>query len=125
MKIHIKESVDNAASINRNALNVFNIKKIISEMAEYDISVNILPQRKERNDMVSIPLQIPYVGKFGTIEADKNAAIVKLIVDYNNDGALAMSREGSDKQAMMLLSSVANKYIREPFHLDKSIKTRI
>ena len=116
--------VDNAERLSINVANVFDLKVIKAELLQYDINVDFGTKRHIRSDIWAIPV---------TASASSNelfsentlAAEVYLYVDYENVNALAMSRKGSDKETMMLIASVANKYIREPFVMSKLIRNRI
>lgn len=130
MKIYVKESntesnVQNAQKYSLNPVNIFDIKSIVTELTPYGVEINILPKRQAANNLVAIPVKVSYIGKHAFVNDDKYSAHVNLYVDYENRGAFAMSRGGADKQLMMLLASVANKHIREPFKFDDSIRNKI
>lgn len=121
MKIYI-ESSENS----RNICNVFNIPLIRSEMQkEYDVEVSISPRRLWSNDIWYMVASIPYVGKQTDITTLHPDTEVGLFVDYASNTAFAMPRRGSHKGSMMLLASVANKHINEPFKVDPSLRFRI
>lgn len=125
--IEQKDSIENSNAVRQpmNPANVFDIKSIMNELAPYDVSISVLPQRQAKNDLVAIPLTVSYVANQAFISDEKYAAVVYLYIDYNHKSALAMSRKGSDKQTMLLVSSIANKHIRSPFKFDKTIRNKV
>ena len=115
-----------AASPHRNIANIFNIPAILNELQEYDITnIEILPTRQLRKHLYAMYMICPYVGIVTNPHRDKYKARIALIVDYDRNTALAVSRSGADKATMILMSSIANKHIEEPFKLDKTIRNRL
>lgn len=114
------------ASPHRNIANIFNIPAILDELQEYDISnIEILPARQLSKHLYAMYMVCPYIGIVMSQHQDKYKARVALIVDYDTNTALAVSRSGADKATMILMSSIANKHIEKPFKLDKTIRNRL
>ena len=66
-----------------------------------------------------------YIGNSNNLMRSPSPAVVALIVNYNDETAFAMPRSGADKQTMLLISSIANKCICDPFKYDNSIRYKI
>lgn len=111
----------------RNITNIFDLPNIKKELADHDIvNIEILPKRRLNDNLYAMYIRTPYKGVNKDLSTDtRDGAKVALIVDYDNNGALALSRSGSDKQQMLLISEIANKHIRNPFKLDKSIRNKL
>lgn len=128
MRIRIRESKEDSVIVNNqpmNPVNAFDLSAITNELLRYGIDISILPQRIVKNNLFVIPIDMNYTSKFSRVDDYKHAALVYLYVDYGDNSAYAMCKEGSDKQSMMLIASVANKHIKEPFKYNKKIRTRI
>lgn len=128
MKIYIenKEIDKPTHQAKRNITNVFDIEKIQSEMEElYQMQINVSPKRRWSDDIWYILLSAPYIGRVKDLTTESPQTEVRLFVDFENNTAFAMAQGGADKQAMMLLSSVANKHIKEPFKCDSSLRYNI
>lgn len=111
----------------RNITNIFDLPNIKKELTDHNIvNIEILPKRHLNDDLYAMYIRTPYKGVNKDLSTDtRDGAKVALIVDYDNNGALALSRSGSDKQQMLLISEIANKHIRNPFKLDKSIRNKL
>lgn len=111
----------------RNITNIFDLPNIKKELATHNIvNVEILPKRHLNDNLYAMYIRTPYKGVNKDLSIDtRDGAKVALIVDYNNNGALALSRSGADKQQMLLISEIANKHIKNPFKLDKSIRNKL
>ena len=111
----------------RNITNIFNLPNIEKELNEHNITnIEILPKRHLTDNLYAIYIRTPYKGVNRDLSVDsRDGAKVALIVDYDNNGALALSRSGADKQQMLLISEIANKHINQPFKLDKSIRNKL
>lgn len=109
----------------RNVTNVFDISKIVNQLQRYNISVTFESPRWLNNELRMIIMQSKYRGRVNDLTRTPKPATIALIVDYENETAMAMPRSGSDKQTMLLMSSVANKYINEPFTYDSDIRFKI
>ena len=110
----------------RNIANIFDIPAILDELQKYNITnIEILPVRQLREHLYAMYMICPYMGIVTDQHRDKYKARIALIVDYDTNAALAVSRSGADKATMILMSSIANKHIEKPFKLDKTIRNRL
>ena len=129
MKVYVEnnENFESDDIIFKNITNVFDLEAIQKELEDkYHVVTEITPKRQISKDLWSIFIRSPYQGKNAKIGNDtKDAAKVALIVDYSTTGAMAISRSGADKQIMLLISSIANKHINEPFKYDKNIRSKL
>lgn len=127
MKIYIENSIpDDAKDFRpsaRNITNVFDITAIERELEGYDVELSVSPLRKLRDNLWAV-----YVEAISSVESggyNKTTARVALIVNYDDTSAFAMARGGSDKQLMMLIATIANKHINEPFKYDSNIRYQL
>lgn len=127
MKIYIENSIpdDNEELIPsaRNITNIFDIPAIQKELEGYGVELFISPLRRLRNNLWAV-----YVEAISSVELgsyNKITAKVALVVNYDDTTAFAISRGGSDKQLMMLIASVANKHINDPFKYDSNIRYQL
>lgn len=128
MKIFIEniETVEDSVPKNRNIMNVFDIHQIQAEMEKlYQMQITVSPKRRWSDNIWYVVLSSPYIGKIKDLTSESPQTEVRLFVDYMNNTAFAMAQGGADKQAMMLLASVANKYILDPFKCDSNIRYNI
>ena len=129
--IKSSETIDDKSSSDRNYFrniaNIFNLTAIQKELRSNGIyNIEFLPKKKLKNNLYAMYIRTPYEGKgLGFTKDQKDGAKVALIVDYENNRALAISRSGADKREMLLISEIANKHINEPFKYDKNIKYKI
>lgn len=122
----IPTTSDNIKTSKRGIANAFDIKRLRKEIEKYNVITEILPQRQWDDTLYAMYIRAPYQGVNNSLENEtKDAAVVALIVDYSDMSALAMARSGSDKEVMMLISSIANKYINKPFKYNTDIRSRI
>lgn len=130
MKILKYESVKNSTNTppeereapKRNVANIFNIQKITEELSRYNIDITASPIRQYNTNLWVSYITAPYKGKVNNIINPPLGAKVALFIDYDNETAFAMPRKGSSKQTLMLIASVCNKYINEPFEADSDIR---
>lgn len=129
MKIRVIESQaspeQSAEKYSLNLTNIFDIKNIAAELAQYDVTLTYETKRQIAPNIWALPATVSYVSKSSFVEDDKCLAEVFLYADYENKEALAMSRRGADKETMLLVSSVANKHIRKPFKFSKRLREKI
>lgn len=129
MKIRVIESQASseqaAEKYSLNLTNIFDIKSIAAELAQYDVTLTYETKRQIAPNIWALPATVSYVSKSSFVEDDKCLAEVFLYADYENKEALAMSRRGADKETMLLVSSVANKHIRKPFKFSKRLREKI
>lgn len=129
MKIRVIESQaspeQTAEKYSLNLTNIFDIKNIAAELAQYDVTLTYETKRQIAPNIWALPATVSYVSKSSFVEDDKCLAEVFLYADYENKEALAMSRRGADKETMLLVSSVANKHIRKPFKFSKRLREKI
>ena len=111
----------------RNIANIFNLTAIIKDLKSKGINnIEFLPKKKLKNNLYAIYIRTPYEGKgFGVTKDQKDGAKVALIVDYDTNEALAISRSGSDKREMLLIAAIANKYINEPFKINRNLRNKL
>lgn len=129
MKIRVIESQASpeqaAEKYSLNLTNIFDIKSIAAELAQYDVTLTYNTKRQIATNIWALPATVSYVSKSAFVKDDKCLAEVFLYADYENKEALAMSRRGADKETMLLVSSVANKHIRKPFKFSKRLREKI
>ena len=111
----------------RNIANIFNLTAIIKDLKSNGINnFEFLPKKKLKNNLYAMYIRTPYQGKdLGVTKAQKDGAKVALVVDYDANEALAISRSGSNKREMLLIAAIANKYINEPFKLNRNIRSKL
>ena len=128
MKILIEQADAEELTVasKRNIFNVFDVPLIQSEMNRlYGMELSVSSKRRWSDDIWYVTISAPYIGKSKDLLTEPRYTEVALFVDYESDTAFAMPRGGADKQAMMLLASVANKHILEPFKYDATLRNRI
>ena len=120
------KTTDDAPTPKRNIANVFNIPLIQNELKKkYGIETFVSSKRKWSSDIWYVLISAPYIGKVKDILTPPEGTVVALFVDYSTDSAFAMARKGADKQTMLLISSLANKHINEPFICDSSLRYKL
>ena len=123
MKIYIESTQEQPEvneTVTRNITNVFDIDAIKRELQQYDLSIETFPIRRVNDKLWA--MYIEAVSRINTGSINKVTARDALIVNYDNNTALCMPRNGSDKKIMLLISSIANKHIKPPFVYDESIR---
>lgn len=123
MKIYIESSQDQLEvqeTVTRNIANVFDIDAIKKELEQYDLSIETFPIRRINDKLWA--MYIEAVSRITKGSINKTTARDALIVNYNNNTAMCMPRNGSDKKIMLLISSIANKHIKPPFVYDEAIR---
>ena len=111
----------------RNITNIFNFTAITRELKSKGIdNIEFLPKKKLKNNLYAMYIRTPYEGKgLGFTKDQKDGAKVALVVDYDTNEALAISRSGSDKREMLLIADIANKHINEPFKINRNLRSKL
>lgn len=111
----------------RNITNIFNLTAITRELKSKGINnIEFLPKKKLKNNLYAMYIRTPYEGKsVGFTKDQKDGAKVALVVDYDTNEALAISRSGSDKREMLLIADIANKHINEPFKINRNLRSKL
>lgn len=128
MKILKYESIDTSEKKiddklpKRNIANIFDIQKISEELSRYHIDISNSPAQRFNNKLWVMYVQSPYIGKSTNLLSEPAPSVVALFVNYSNNTAFAMPRGGASKQSLMLIASVCNKHINEPFKFDSDIR---
>ena len=116
------EEIINQEQPKRNIFNIFNIQKISEELSRYNIQISTSPVKQYNSKLWVSYITSPYVGKVNNLISPPQPTRVALFVDYDNETAFAMPRRGANKQTLMLIASVCNKHINEPFEVNSDIR---
>ena len=122
--MRILEKVEDSSQIiaKRNICNVFDTQRIEEELSRYSIDINFSAPRSYNKDLWVMYVTSPYVGNARNLLHTPAPTTVALFVNYDTESAFAMPRKGSDKPSLLLIASVCNKHINEPFKLDSNIR---
>ena len=128
MKIYVEapiHEIEEPQSNCRNIVDVFDIKAIQHELEKHGIKADINPKRKINDKLWAMYIVVPFNGLRSHQVEGPNTARVALMVNFDNNTAFAIPRDGSDKQIMLLISTIANKHIKQPFKYDRNIRNQI
>lgn len=116
------EYIEEKPRQHRNIANVFDLQKISEEMSRYNLDATFSAPRFYNDALWVMYLTCPYYGRSHNILHTPSPTKVALFVNYENNTAFAMPRKGADKQTQLLITSICNKHINDPFVFDSDIR---